>query len=109
MDKWRGRKIGKMNGSIEVTLIYKERVKKSLVSLDKAEAQKNTKAIDVAKKLVRDSAELNDFGMPTKRCLSQQGVAVCQKYFRDVGENTFVFDEDSLMCLLSACIGVKCK
>lgn len=98
-----------MTDLVEVTLIFKDQVKEQLDVLNKAVAQKNAKAIEVAKKIVRDSAELTNFGMPTKRCLSQQSVAFCRKYFRDVGENTFVFDEDSLMGLLSACANVRKK
>ena len=98
-----------MTDLVEVTLIFKDRVKKQLDALDKAVAQKNAKAIEAAKKIVRDSAELTNFGMPTKRCLSQQSVDFCRKHFRDVGENTFVFDEDSLMGLLSACANVRKK
>lgn len=83
-----------MTDFVEVTLIFKDRVKEHLDTLDKAVAQKNAKAIETAQKMVRNSAELTNLGMPTKRCLSQQSVAFCRKYFRDVGENTFVFDED---------------
>ena len=81
-----------------VTLIYKDLVAKQEKRLDYAEKIANANlhpaAVASAKKQIRNVVGV--VGCPTVKNVGPDEIAIYRKYLRDVGENTFVFDEQSL-------------
>ena len=91
---------------IKVTLILADRVSAELRLLDKAEADRESrskaKAVAVAKRLVRES--IAPKVLPNSRAtkmVSGKVFEIYKQYFRDVGENTFVYNEDALKKVVS--------
>lgn len=91
---------------IKVTLILADRVSKELKLLDKAEADKESrskaKAVAVAKKLVRESLAIKV--LPNSRAtnmVSSDVYDIYKRYFRDVGDSTFVYDENTIKKVVS--------
>lgn len=91
---------------IKVTLIPADRVSAELKLLDKAEADRESrskaKAVAVAKRFVRESIAIRV--LPNSRATKMvSGIVfeIYKQYFRDVGENTFVYDEDALKKVVS--------
>ena len=82
-----------------VTLIYKDLVAKQVERLDCAEkianANLRSAAVDSAKKQIRNAVGV--VGRPTVKNVGPDEIAIYRKYLRDVGENTFVFDDQSLI------------
>ena len=92
---------------VRVTLIFKDRVAKEIALLDAAEAMPQNAqraiAISLAKKQIRAIASMTDMGVSNVKCVTEQVVDIFRKYFRDVGEDTFVLDVDSVLNFISAC------
>lgn len=91
---------------IKVTLILADRVSKELKLLDKAEADRvsrsKAKAVAAAKKLVRESLAIKV--LPNSRAtkmVSGKVFEIYKQYFRDVGDNTFVYDENTIKKVVS--------
>ena len=91
---------------IRVTLILADRVSAELKLLDKAEADREShskaKAIAVAKRLVRESMAIKV--LPNSRAtitVPSKVFEIYKQHFRDVGENTFVYNEDTLKSVAS--------
>lgn len=91
---------------IKVTLILADRVSAELKLLDRAEADREsrskTKAVAVAKRLVRESMAIKV--LPNSRAtitVSCKVFEIYKQHFRDVGENTFVYNENTLKSVAS--------
>ena len=93
---------------VSVTLIFKDRVAKEIAQLDAAEAMPQNDqraiAIKLAKKQIRAIASMTDSGAPSVMCVTEKVANLFRGYFRDVGEDTFVFDENSLRDFILACV-----
>ena len=83
-----------------VTLIHKSRVAEKIEQLECAEkianANLRSAAVASAKKQIRNVAIMTNAGRPTIKNVTPQEVDVYRKCLRDVGGNTFVFDDNSL-------------
>ena len=86
---------------IKVTLILADRVSEELKLLDKAESEREScskaQRVAAAKRRVRDSIAIQV--LPNSRATEMvvsKVFEIYKQYFRDVGENTFVYDEDAL-------------
>ena len=95
-----------MAKKIKVTLIFEKRVKAELKLLDRAEADKKSrdyaKAVAIAKKLVRESIVLKV--LPNSRAtlsVSNAVYKIYKQYFRDVGKNTFVYNDKTMENVIS--------
>ena len=81
-----------------VTLIHKSRVAEKIEQLECAEkianANLRSAAVAIAKKQIRNVVGV--VGCPTVKNVGLDEIAIYRKYLRDVGENTFVFDDKSL-------------
>lgn len=86
---------------IKVILILADRVKAELKILDRAEADRESrskaKAVAVAKRLVRESIAIQVLpNSQATKMVSSVVLKIYKKYFRDVGENTFVYNANTM-------------
>ena len=85
----------------KVTLIYKGRVTKEMEKLNRAEKNSDinqrSAAVASAKKLIRNVASITDLGCPTVKDATSQEIDIYRRHLRDVGENTFVFDQNTII------------
>ena len=91
---------------IKVTLILADRVSAELKLLDRAEADRESrskaKAVAVAKRLVRESITIKV--LPNSRAtitVPSKVFEIYKQYFRDVGDTTFVYDENTIKKVVS--------
>lgn len=89
-----------MKTKIKVTLILADRVRNELKLLDQAENDRDCHskalAISVAKNGVRNALNLQMANDPSNMDLTVEELEICKQYFRDVGMNTFVFEEKQM-------------
>ena len=91
---------------IKVTLILADRVSEELKLLDKAESEREScskaQRVAAAKRRVRESIAIQV--LPNSRATEMvvsKVFEIYKQYFRDVGENTFVYNENALKKVVS--------
>jgi len=87
-----------MNTKMNVTLILADRVRDELKLLDRAENDRDSPskslAIAVAMKGVREALSVQVMNNPSTVEMTDAELELCKRHFRDVGENTFVFEPE---------------
>ena len=90
---------------MKVRLILADKVKKELSLLNRAEADRDTPSkqlsIAAAKKCIRDNS-VDQMVLFGKSELHECDLTLCKKFFRDVGENCFVFTEQQMQDYIEA-------
>ena len=91
---------------IKVTLILANRVSEELKLLAKAEADRESrskaKAVAVAKRRVRESIAIQVLpNSQDTKMVSSVVFEIYKQHFRDVGNNTFVYDENTIKKVVS--------
>lgn len=90
---------------MKIRLILADKVEQELSLLNRAESDRDTPskqlAIAAAKKRIRDNP-LDQMELLGKSELHEHDLTLCKKYFRDVGEDCFVFTEQQMQDYIEA-------